>query len=138
MIAKVKANESLRSKHFITQIIGVVLVFFTAQGVETGYTPDQWYDLFVDSPTLSAFLLSYVVTPVYTLIQRLTQNKVVWDFFKTENFITYVSAIAITLIGLVVGEEIAGIVIGAIISILNVLGYLTAPTKEEQLLGEIK
>lgn len=137
MITKKKINESLNSKNLWTQVIGIVLLFFSAQGVETGYTPEQWYDLFIESPTVIAFLAAYVVTPIYALIIRLKDNKVILDFFKTSNFITYASAIAVYLLGLAVGEEIAGIVISAVISILNILGYITAPTKEEQLLGKL-
>lgn len=133
---KEKLGEVVRSRHFITQIIGIVLMFFASIGiVDTGVTAEDLYDLFTgtNGSELVTLIVIYVATPLSKLYTKFVRKEVIWDYFKTDNFKTMLGTILTLIAGVWLDEQIVSIVVGVLLNLLNIIGYSAKPSKMEEL-----
>lgn len=129
---KTKIQEVLNSANFHISLVGIITTALAANGIVLENSPEELYNIFngAKGEQLIIAVIMYAVLPLSKAVSKFLSKEWSWKIIiKSGNFRTMVSSALLLLVGAVVGEELASIIVTFIINLLNSGIHIMKPPK---------
>lgn len=131
---KQKLIDSLKSQQFLVAVIGTILMFLKANGVETEKTALDWYTLFTSSQgwDLLVTVIPAIVVVGFKVWTKIQEKVFSFSYFKDPNVLAALLSTLSIVVGALAGEALTGLIMGIIVQVLNMVFHLAIPTTVSQ------
>lgn len=133
-----KLSQVLGSKNFFVSLISIILLAFSSNSIETGYTAEGLYSLFngkVGNELVTTVLL-FAFNSGFKIYLSVKEKGFSFAFLKSSNFVAALISVISIVIGGVMQEPLSGIVIALATQVVNLVYHLFLPPKTVAVLME--
>lgn len=127
-----KLKEVLGSKNVLTAFVSLILLGFAANNIDTGYSSEQWVDLFYGKNSSEIITLVIMTvfntgTKIYVAIKQ--NGGFTFKWLSNSNAQSAILVIISLIVGGLFNEQLSSIIISGVIVVLNIIYQLILPPK---------
>ena len=127
-----KLKDVLGSKNFLVSLISIILLGFSSNSIEVGYTADGLYSLFQGKAgnELITTILLFAFNSGFKIYLSIKEKGFTFAFVKSSNFVAALISVISVVIGGVLNEPLSGIAIALATQVVNLIYHLFLPPKQ--------
>ena len=127
-----KLKDVLGSKNFLVSLISIVLLGFSSNSIDVGYTSEGLYSLFngkAGNELITTGIL-FAFNSGFKIYLSIKEKGFSFAFLKSSNFVAAFISVISVVIGGVLNEPLSGIAIALATQVVNLVYHLFLPPKE--------
>lgn len=130
-----KLVDQLFSKNFWVQLIATLLLGFEANNILIDKTPEEIIDLFSgeNNGKIVIAVILFFLPVVSSVAEKIRAKEWTWDWVNSSNFRTSALAVVSLIVGALLDEQLASIVLVILGAVFNIGVHTGKPTKVVQL-----